>query len=273
MLIGHDMRLRRLHTLLGALAPLALLGCGSSIGPFDGEICLSGDNDIADLSPAMELDYLAIVQTSDGAPEWETTASWGAPCAGAMDEAACLQALEALPVPAVRSLHRLTSTYWGLPFTRGDEVGAVADAGAMQALFGVIDTPTEAALYAFTRGHSIAGCGQKNWRKEGDAFVLRGRRVVGCGDIIDYELTVGPDGSISAGDGEEVASGDCPSGEVARRRPDGPRSGAPGGSFAGIAPREAAAVHASALATALGGGAPVVRAFLRLFARPGSPLW
>ncbi len=217
---------RQLRAFIAAIAPLGLLSGCSSLGDFDGgEICRYEESFMADLTPAEATDFIALrsAYAYDETAEPTLAVTWGERCATATDRAACNAALDALPMtdPLLTTTGHDGGSRYDVVFTRGDDAGAISDLEALLELLGAVDTPEEAALVAFANGHEMA-CGQSNWRKEGDGYVLLGTRGFACGEGTEreeYEVLVGRSGQVTEGESEVVETGDgnCAIG----RRPDG----------------------------------------------------
>lgn len=104
------------------------------------------------VTTAVAVDYLDVREPifdefNDNA--FFTLESFGSPCVGASDVAACLAAFDALPnhtdfnfpnSPDTCCFSRL------IAFTRGDEVGTVSTVAELDAFLGSIDAPGDAAL-------------------------------------------------------------------------------------------------------------------------------
>lgn len=245
----HDPRV--LSAFVAALGPLGMLSTGcSSLGPFDGDVCLEGGQLITELSIEGDADHLAMRQRFfDDTQTTRVVASWGEACGRAADEQACLAALEALDIePALRTDQDFLRMDYDVVFSAGDEVGKMSTTAELLAQLGTIDTASEAALVAFAAGHSV-GC-EENVRQEGANFVLKGVRGGGCGegnDVVEFEVIVSPDGTVTLGEEDTVKKGDpnCAIG----RRPDGlcsrtHKAQSAGAFFAHAAHLEAASVFA-----------------------------
>jgi hypothetical protein len=146
-------RLRRLFrhavslTTIGAAAASA--GCGARIDRtgFDDSACGRTPEPFGGLRPEEPVDSLEFRRGSwSGEPHHaiNTIVSYGTPCGGASDPARCERALAAMP----------TSSGWRkgpdareyAVYTRGDEVGVVADAAGLKRFLAPIDTMAEASL-------------------------------------------------------------------------------------------------------------------------------
>lgn len=272
----HDYR--QLRAFIAAIAPLGMLSGCSSLGDFDGgSICRYDEGFMADLTPAEATDYVAVRSAQSFGLDEELEVNvddvWGTKCATATDPSACAAALAALPLSdPLRTDSFQVQTLYDIVYSRGDETGTITEPAALAALLGVIDTPDEAMLMAFANGHD-AVCGENNWRKQGDGYVLLAGRGTACGEgteRVHYEVIVGADGQVTEGESEVVERGDaqCAIG----RRPDGlcsrtGKSRSVGRFFANATHLEAASVPAFAqLARELAAhGAPpaLVRAALR----------
>jgi hypothetical protein len=214
---------RQLRALIAAIAPLGLIGCGAPFGDFDSDVCMYGNDALADLAPSAGVDYVGLrssYNTGDPEQPVQTVQLWGEACATAADPSACLDTLTALPMlEALIVRNGQTQVSYDVAVTGGDEVFTVSDKAGLITVLGSIDTPNEAALVAFIEGHDLA-CGEANVRAVGDGYELLGSSGSLCGgDVSHYEIKVGADGSVSYGESKVVEEGDeqCAIG----RRPDG----------------------------------------------------
>jgi len=140
-----------------------------------------------------------------------TVGSWGEACGQATDTGACRAAIDMLEMdPLLRS---------DVVISNGDDVIRLDSSVDLLDLFESIDIPTQAALYAGLTGSRSISCGEKNWRRERDGFVLKMRSHELCSDLasqrlVDEEVTVRPGGTIDVGASAPVPGDEC---SLARR--------------------------------------------------------
>lgn len=185
--------------LLGALfVGTILVACASAIPDGMTAACTDGALRFAqEITPARPVDFVGILRESTeplpsapaaGDPQSSgLQAAWtskmtqdvrGTPCSGATDKAACQAKVSALrtlrtcggydvlpkAAPAEAAVRpgpatgQCTATY--LVYTRGDEVGILANAADAIAFFGEIDTPKE-AIYVAQLGGERFGCDER----------------------------------------------------------------------------------------------------------------
>ncbi len=138
-----------------------------------------------------------------------TVASWGEACSRATDVDACRAAIETTEMQWQNTHDALISV--------GDDVIRLDSPVDLLDLFESIDTPTRAALYSGFSGGARVPCGENNWRREGDSFILKERSDAKCPDktterIVDYEVIVGFGGTIDYGERVLVEGEECRAG-------------------------------------------------------------
>jgi hypothetical protein len=156
-------------------------------GAFDLDLCAMGTQyqPLAGVTTAMPVDYLEIRrQYSPGGAGGMVTAvaMRGTPCATASDRARCTTELG-----LVRATGWVIPTYGPVPpsvdyvvYTQGDRIGTVTTHDALTAFVAPIETPYDAALLAFVRGHRI-NCGMPNARAVADGFEIATETGIACG--------------------------------------------------------------------------------------------
>lgn len=209
--------MHRLFVTAVMVALSCVVACGDSAGPRDDaplpegftDLC-SGDAvpGLANVQTSPAHDYLALVhaQSFTGTNKTTTraTVEAGTPCATAKDEAKCLAALDALvPREGIgKSCGPGECTYSFYVFTRGDEVGALADEAALARFVAPIDNPYEAALVANGLADAM-GCSADDRigaRSVGDAWEVTFTSGYSddddrCGGLARFYDTVRADGT------------------------------------------------------------------------------
>ncbi|MEM9695489.1 MAG: hypothetical protein AAGA56_23290 [Myxococcota bacterium] len=175
-------------------------------GPFDGDTCPVREVTM-DIRPAPStgpsLDYLAlrgveVAQPFTAVIGWDSVRSeFGSRCASATNREACEAAYAALEPEA-----DITHDYFDRPaltYTAGDEVGRVETIDELVPLLGEIDTGDEAALVAYLAGYDVVCMrGGNVARRDDGAFVIWATDGGTClGELKEYELVVGPDGTVA----------------------------------------------------------------------------
>lgn len=258
-------RLRRLFRTLAA-SSLAAGGasCGGEAAPFDRsefdhDVCVDGTYLwVHGLSPREPVDYLALrtfVDWGDGEIDPPVLRHpTGEPCLEATDPEACSDALDDLPTDEGFSRGAFgfePPETRQVAYTRGDEVGAVTNLGALREFLGETDTAEEAALLSVLEHGFRVDCSEDSARflPEGIHVILRSGTACGAGQSVKEHLVfVRPDGTSEILETRVIEKGDpdCVIGRLTAGV--GPASAAPartlGEHLARIAALEASAVFA-----------------------------
>ena len=240
--------LARLTTLFSAIA---VAGCGATDPPsisrdsLTTNVCVNQQyTPLTGLTPKVAVDYLELRGNGGGGI---SSTSTGTACATATDAAKCKTALA-----GIMSTSALRSGQAGgvfIVYTRGDEVGAVSDAGQLQAFLS-FSSVNDAAAIAWAKGHNVL-CMENNAGTTSSGFVLLTRTGSGCGggdNVDEHRVSVTKTGDFSILDTVRIKDGD-PGCQIGRR-PEGlgpcvrGRENDLGEWFAQIARLEAASVIA-----------------------------
>jgi hypothetical protein len=260
-------QLDRLIRVFSAIVPPLVAGCGSDVidtRQFTEDLCAEAGLKALDaVEPAESVEYLALRDIEDLG--YGDMSQWSMPrivdesgerCSGASDALACTEAFDALPPQSEFVWYGFDSggTHRSVPFTRGDEVGVVADLDTLRSFLGPIDAPGDAALLAIMQGHVLVCDAENDVGLRGDGYVLHTRSGGGCGegdDIENHVVLVRADGTIEVVQTELIektnpgcAIGRLPAGLFARRAPACGTPSPVGSFWAEVAHPEAAAVTA-----------------------------
>ncbi|MGE0321056.1 MAG: ferritin-like domain-containing protein [Polyangiaceae bacterium] len=168
-----------------------------------GERCREdgGVNLLAGLNPEKPVDYVGIFQSFGKDAKANEGEHVGARCAGASDERACNDALQALkPEHGFHVGCRPGYCAHGVAYTRGNEVGIADQPNTLKEFLGPVDTEGEAVLMAWAEGYNPGTCDElkKSVKKTKDGFELVVEKMTkDCPiEISEFKLKVTTTGEV-----------------------------------------------------------------------------
>jgi hypothetical protein len=162
------------------------------------EKCVNGfRNVLLDLRPAASFDYIELRQRFD-ANNGKVLLAAGRVCASAADPSACRNELDPAGSAGFGSSCHPGHCDFNVVVTDASGVRRLVTADDVATFLGPIDTPSEALLMAFARGHWVLGCEGPMPVKDPKGYALTVTQMVEECPVVnaDVSFAVGRDGSV-----------------------------------------------------------------------------